>query len=248
MTRPVTSLTVTSSTAAATLSSAVRRLARPPRSPPSAPPEQVASGPRVRRLLLGARQSDRERARGAAAVADRVLLLRARARPSCARRRDSRPGRRRGRSRTRRCRAARGSGAPRSDPCTTSSRPARLDVGHARRRRRPACRRRAAPRAAASRGSPRRWRPRPRSAPTRPRARRSARPPRCPSRRRSPGARSPPAAARALPSAFSANVVPRLGRQLDLVGQRLELVRAHRAPKLAQLVLVAGGDDESHRV
>ena len=62
------------------------------------------------------------------------------------------------------------------------------------------------------------------------RARRRAPPPRCPSRRRSAAAPVAAAAARALGSALAANVVAGLGRQLDVVGQRDELVRRPAAP------------------
>ena len=54
-------------------------------------------------------------------------------------------------------------------------------------------------------------------------------------------------AARAFTSAFSANVVARLGRQLDRVGQRLERDLRQQAAELAQLVRVAGGEHDGHR-
>ena len=97
------------------------------------------------------------------------------------------------------------------------------------------------------RGSPRRWRARRRSARSALRGGRRAPRPRCRSRRRSRAGRWPAAAARALISAFSAKVVAGLGRQLDLVGQRLEPRAGQQALELAQLVGVAGREDERHR-
>ena len=116
----------------------------------------------------------------------------------------------------------------------------------ARTRRPRACRRRAAPRAAAWPGSPRRWRPRRRSAPS---ARPGAPPSAAASMPESSATAGRPvrrAAARALMSALSANVVAGLGRQLDLVGQQRQLVRGEQRLELAHLVRVACGEDEPH--
>ena len=88
------------------------------------------------------------------------------------------------------------------------SRPPGSRRRRARRRSARADRRPPAPRAAASRGSPRRSRARPRSAPSARRARPRAPRPRCRSRRRSPAGRWPRPAARALTGALSAKVAP----------------------------------------
>ena len=71
--------------------------------------------------------ASRQGAHGAATVADRVLLLRATAPPSCARRRRGRPGRTPGRNRILRRRGATRSTGPRSAPRTPAFVPSGLD-------------------------------------------------------------------------------------------------------------------------
>ena len=93
------------------------------------PPNSDRSGLARALGLLGLEQPDDQRAGGAAAVADRVLLLGVELGHRAARRRGSRRARRPGRSRSRRRRAARWRACPRSGRATTSSRAARLDVG-----------------------------------------------------------------------------------------------------------------------
>ena len=73
---------------------------------------------------LASRRWLTQRARGAAAVADGVLLGRRRARPSCGRRRGRR-GRRSGRSRSRRCRAGPSAIVPVQRPSKSRSSPVR---------------------------------------------------------------------------------------------------------------------------
>ena len=51
------------------------------------------------------------------------------------------------------------------------------------------------------------------------------------------------AAVRALASAFSAKVSPTSGAELDLVGQRLELLVADQPAELAELVRIARRED-----
>ena len=124
---------------------------------------------------------------------------------------------------------------PRSGPRPPASSPSGSHVAPARTRRPRACRRPAAPRAAAWPGSPRRWRPRRRSGPSARRARRRAPPPRCPSRRPRAGPPVASAAARALPSAFSANVSPVSGGSSTSSGSGTSSCGASSAPSSRSL-------------
>ena len=194
-------------------------------------------------VLPGAPEPLHQRAHGAAAVADRVLLL--------------------GRQLGHRAPVvvvvgddgrvvAEAALAPR----LVDERPRAASLGHqlvaardrrtrARTRTRRGCRRPAAPRAAAWPGSPRRSRPRRRSARSARRARRQR-------RRLDAGVVGQRGAARGrgrgarLQERVVGERLARLGRQLDAVRQRLELERREQALELAQLVRVAGGEDELH--